>query len=351
MQSHWLNFLHQQGLNPDSQGHYEIESSSSFDATQASLCIPAQSGFLSITGKDALRFMQGQFTCDLNEINQQQFRLGACCTPKGRMLASFTLSALASSEPEYLLSMHQPLVEKLQQHLSKYAVFFKAEMQDRSESWINLGIVGQQALTIAKDVFNLDIEPPLGCIPLANTPMAEQSNNLQGQLLVHDASRISLHLPVEEAITLWPRLIQHFPLGSSRLWPLACHYSGVGHVEAETSELFIPQMLNLQATGGISFSKGCYTGQEIIARMQFRGTLKRGMYRALLADSSAPQVGSPVYVSNKESPAGHIVSAVQQGNHSYLLLVLENNKTDQDIHLQHNQHKIELLPLPYTLDQ
>lgn len=346
MHTRWSEFLQQQGLNLDSQGHYEVCTPATH---QANLCIPAQNGILSISGKDALRFMQGQFTCDLNEITPQQFRLGACCTPKGRMLASFTLSALPSAEPEYLLNLPLALLDKLQQHLSKYAVFFKTKMENKSDTWVQLNIVGEQALQKAQEVFNLNLDESFSSVALANTAI-DQSDDLQGHLLIHDAQRISLNLPLEEAIKLWPLLTRHFPVTSSNAWPLACQQAGVGHVEPETAELFIPQMLNLQATGGISFKKGCYTGQEIIARMQFRGSLKRSMYRALLPNSSAPEAGTPIFAANKESAAGHIVSAVQQDNDCHLLLVLENDKTDQELFIQPDQNKIELLTLPYTLD-
>jgi folate-binding Fe-S cluster repair protein YgfZ len=110
-------------------------------------------------------------------------------------------------------------------------------------------------------------------------------------------------------------------------------------------------MLNLQATGGISFKKGCYTGQEIIARMQFRGSLKRSMYRAVLENPVTPVSGASVFSDNKASAAGIVVSAVNDDNKIHLLIVLENDKTQQTLSLTPNgQDIITLTALRYSLD-
>lgn len=120
-----------------------------------------------------------------------------------------------------------------------------------------------------------------------------------------------------------------------------------------TRELFIPQMLNLQAVGGVSFKKGCYTGQEIVARMQYLGKLKRRLYRLQLAAGELPEPGTPLFSPTHGSAIGEVVLAARAGQNIELLAVLQAEAAESgDIHLGALEGpSLQLLDLPYELDR
>ena len=129
--------------------------------------------------------------------------------------------------------------------------------------------------------------------------------------------------------------------------------AGIGQVMAETRELFIPQMLNLQAVGGVSFKKGCYTGQEIVARMQYLGKLKRRMYRLSLGSTELPPPGTPLFAPDHNSAVGEVVVGAYAEEGIELLAVLTADAVEAgEIHVGEAQGpKLTVLDLPYTLDR
>jgi len=121
----------------------------------------------------------------------------------------------------------------------------------------------------------------------------------------------------------------------------------------QTRELFIPQMLNLQAMGGVSFKKGCYTGQEIVARMQYLGKLNRRLYRLSLNAPELPEPGTPLFSPSHNSAIGEVVLAAKAGESIELLAVLQAEAADSgDVHVGTLEGPgVQLLDLPYTLDR
>jgi folate-binding protein YgfZ len=129
--------------------------------------------------------------------------------------------------------------------------------------------------------------------------------------------------------------------------------AGIGQVMPQTRELFIPQMLNLQAVGGVSFKKGCYTGQEIVARMQYLGKLKRRLYHLSLDAPQMPEPGTPLFSPSHASSIGEVVLAAKADQTIELLAVLQAEAADSgDVHLGTLEGPgLHLLDLPYTLDR
>src|SRR5690606_16691868 len=229
-------------------------------------------GLLAVRGVDAAKFLQGQVTCNLNYLSASQSSLGARCTPKGRMLSSFRIVPV---EDGYLLAMASELVESQLADLQKYAVFSKSKLTDESAAWVRFGLSGGDA---AVNELGLQLD---------STSDALTST---GQLLAVRLSdgRAELWAPATEAEALQSRLATLLPQAPLTDWLLAQVRAGVGQVFGATRELFIPQMINLQALGGVSFKKGCYTGQEIVARMQYLGKLKRRLHRLCLPGTALP---------------------------------------------------------------
>ena len=293
-------------------------------------------GLLAVRGADAAKFLQGQVTCNLNYLNAGQSSLGARCTPKGRMLSSFRVVQV---DDGYLLAMARELIESQQADLQKYAVFSKSKLSDESAAWVRFGLAGGDAM-----LNELGLQ--LGA--------ASDSVTSAGQLLAVRLSdgRAELWAPATEAEQLQGRLAALLPQAPLNDWLLAQVRAGVGQVFGATRELFIPQMINLQALGGVSFKKGCYTGQEIVARMQYLGKLKRRLQRLRLVAQELPAVGVELFSPVHGSSVGEVVLAAQAGDAIELLAVLQDDAVnDGRIHLGSSEGPtLTLLDLPYQLD-
>ncbi|MGE8496382.1 MAG: YgfZ/GcvT domain-containing protein [Pseudomonas sp.] len=305
-------------------------------ADSAFFCTLSHEGVLAVRGPDASKFLQGQLTCNLNYLNATTSSLGARCTPKGRMLSSFRIVNVADG---YLLAMASELVQSQQIDLQKYAVFSKSKLGDESQAWVRFGLKGGDAV-----LASLGLNLPQDADSVASTDTLLAVRLADG--------RAELWAPAAEADAVRSQLAAQLPEEPLNTWLLAQVRAGVGQVMGETRELFIPQMLNLQALGAVSFKKGCYTGQEIVARMQYLGKLKRRLYRLRLDDKRMPDPATELFSPVHGSSVGEVVLAARSENGIELLAVLlEDAATDGRIHLGALQGQpLVLLDLPYTLD-
>ena len=293
-------------------------------------------GLLAVRGADAAKFLQGQLTCNLNYLSASLSSLGARCTPKGRMLSSFRIVPV---EDGYLLAMARELIESQQADLHKYAVFSKSRLSDESAAWVRFGLAGGDAVLNA-----LGLQ-----LSNASDALASAGQNLAVRL---SDGRAELWVPASQAAQIQARLAADLPQAPLNDWLLAQIRAGIGQVFGATRELFIPQMINLQAVGGVSFKKGCYTGQEIVARMQYLGKLKRRLQRLVLAGTELPAIGSELFSPVHGSSVGEVVLPARSESAVELLAVLQEDAVnDGRIHLGSNDGPLlTLLELPYELD-
>jgi folate-binding protein YgfZ len=165
-------------------------------------------------------------------------------------------------------------------------------------------------------------------------------------------ARAELWVRAEQADDIRNLLAAQLPEGSLNDWLLGQIRAGIGQVFGQTREEFIPQMINLQAVGGVSFKKGCYTGQEIVARMQYLGKLKRRLYRLTLEDNDVPEPGIELFSPVHASSAGNVVLAARTGSGVELLAVLQADAVENgNIRLGNPEGQALLLSeLPYMLD-
>lgn len=305
-------------------------------ADTAFYCILSHEGILAVRGPDASKFLQGQVTCNLNYLSDSHSSLGARCTPKGRMQSSFRIVSVADG---YLLAMASELLEAQLADLKKYAVFSKSKLSDESPDWLRIGLSGGD-----------DILHSLG-LPLAAEADSVVHHNELLALRLSDG-RAELWVPASQAAAVQTQLDSQLPQAPLNDWLLAQVRAGVGQVMGSTRELFIPQMINLQALGGVSFKKGCYTGQEIVARMQYLGKLKRRLYRLTLADPQIPEPGTPLFSPVHNSSVGEVVLAARSAEVVELLAVLQDDAAQNGhIHLGSAEGStLSVLDLPYTLD-
>ncbi len=305
-------------------------------ADTAFYCPLNHEGILAVRGPDAGKFLQGQVTCNLNYLSASHCSLGARCTPKGRMQSSFRIVSVADG---YLLAMASELLATQQADLQKFAVFSKSKLTDESATWIRFGLsAGDSALS---------------ALGLALPTEADSLVQADGRLALRlSDGRAELWAPAEQAEMLQQQLNQHLMQAPLNAWLLAQIRAGIGQVLGPTRELFIPQMINLQALDGVSFKKGCYTGQEIVARMQYLGKLKRRLYRLSLADGNAPLPATELYSPVHGSSVGEVVLAAQAEQGCELLAVLQQDAVE-DGRIQlgaPDGPALKLLDLPYTLD-
>ncbi|MBN2990794.1 folate-binding protein YgfZ [Pseudomonas cedrina subsp. fulgida] len=306
-------------------------------ADSAFFCSLSHEGVLAVRGADAAKFLQGQLTCNLNYLSDTQASLGARCTQKGRMQSSFRILLQGDG---VLLAMAAELLEPQLADLKKYAVFSKSKLTDESVAWARFGLVNADAA-----LASLGLELP-----------AETDSVARHEALIAIRvcpGRAELWAPAEQADSLRGQLTERLQQADLNEWLLGQIRAGLGQVMPQTRELFIPQMLNLQAVGGVSFKKGCYTGQEIVARMQYLGKLKRRLYRLRLDAAQIPEPGTPLFSPSHNSAIGEVVLAAKADQTVELLAVLQAEAADSgDVHLGTLEGPgLQLLDLPYTLDR
>jgi folate-binding protein YgfZ len=306
-------------------------------ADSAFFCSLTHEGVLAVRGADAAKFLQGQLTCNLNYLSDTQASLGARCTQKGRMQSSFRILLLGDG---VLLAMASELLEPQLADLKKYAVFSKSKLTDESAAWVRFGLAhADQALSA------------LGLALPVETDSVVRTETLIAIRV--SPGRAELWAPAEHAESLLSQLAATLPQAELNEWLLGQIRAGIGQVMPQTRELFIPQMLNLQAVGGVSFKKGCYTGQEIVARMQYLGKLKRRLYRLSLVAAQVPEPGTALFAPSHNSSIGEVVIAAKADQSIELLAVLQAEAADNgDIRLGSLEGPgLQLLDLPYALDR
>lgn len=320
-------------------GHYDVPQTFPFAMTMAHsafFCTLFHEGVLAVRGVDASKFLQGQLTCNFNYLSDDRSSLGARCTQKGRMQSSFRVLLEGDG---CLLAMALELIEPQLLDLRKYAVFSKSKLTDESAAWVRFGLHnGDRALVS----LGLDLPQETDSVTRANDLIAIRVSPLRAELWVR----------AEQADTVQSRLASQLSEGTLNDWLLGQIDAGIGQVFAETREEFIPQMINLQAVGGVSFKKGCYTGQEIVARMQYLGKLKRRLYRLSMQDSEVPAPGTALFSPVHASAVGNVVLAARSEQGIELLAVLQADAAESaQVHLGAvGGPALQLRELPYILD-
>jgi len=221
-------------------------------------------GFIKLSGPDSEKFLQGQVTCDLTQLDTQSSLNGAHLTPKGRII--FLFSVTRDSQGALLLETNPSVIELAMASFKKYSVFFKTEITEVTDQFVSVLVSGPNADTIINKI-DADTSRLIGIDTYSLSIRAERTQAC--------LSKVSGEL---------------IPAGQGYSDLLRIR-SGTADVTAESSDSFIVQMINLDAQNYISFKKGCYTGQEIVARAHYRGTVKRRMYILNLATSTLPAIG------------------------------------------------------------
>jgi folate-binding protein YgfZ len=242
-------------------------------------------GVIRAHGADAAAFLHSQLTQDIEGLGAEEARLAGYCSPKGRLLASFVVWRPAPDE--VLLACSADLLAATLKRLSMFVLRAKCKLSDASAELSLYGVVGD-------------------ALALPATAGAVQGDADRTLIRLPDVEGLARALLVQPAEAAVPDL----PPIDLATWNWLEVRSGVARIVAPTVEQFVPQMVNLEVVGGVNFKKGCYPGQEIVARSQYRGTVKR---RAMLFDSDAElQPGQEVFHSDDPGqPAGLVANAAR----------------------------------------
>lgn len=264
---------------------------------------------LQLQGPDTVKFLQGQITQDARQILQRQGFFTDFCNPKGRILASALV--VPQADDQALLLLPHDNAEFLRQHLSKYLVFSKVSLTALPE-----------LLALAQHQPGAHL-PPWQTNPTADGAQMAISESLG--LVLGRADTIGQHWQATDAQAAGQRFWQLLQLRQGRAW-----------VDAGNRERYTPHQLNHQLIGAINFKKGCYTGQEVVARMHYKATLKNHLYAFSLNSAQAPALHQAVQAP--DGPVGELVSCAQQTQERWLVLV--------DIRLSAREQPLSLADLP-----
>jgi folate-binding protein YgfZ len=295
---------------------------------------------LRFSGADAQTFLQGQVSCDVAALNPAQATYGSYSTAKGRMLASFLLWRIGA---DYFMQLPRVLCEPMRKRLSMYILRAKVQAVDVSEAFALIGVAGAQGEAAVRAAFAQVPDVPMALAEIEG-----------GWVLRLDATRFEIIVPAEHAARLQSALGSHATAADSAVWDLATIHAGVPVITPATQEQFVPQMANLDLIGGVSFSKGCYPGQEIVARMHYLGKLKQRMVLAHVDSTAPPQAGDKLFSADLgEQSGGMVVNSAPApgGGHDLLAVVQTSTFSANGLHLGSlTGPALQLLTMPYPLE-
>ncbi|WP_299205236.1 folate-binding protein YgfZ [uncultured Amphritea sp.] len=334
----WLDTLNALGVQVDALGNCQVSAANNRD-TAVTITPLTHLGLFDVVGPDAEKFLQGQLSCDVQKVSAGKSLLGSHCNIKGSMIS---LSRLMPVEGGFWLRTERSILDAAMANLKKYMIFSKAQSQNHSDEIVGLGISGEQASAL--------LTAQGFSIPAAS---GDTTIVKDGVLIRVPGDRFELWLPAAEAETLLTSLIKTASLADTDSWKLAEIRNGIPSLQTETLETFIPQMTNLQVFEGVSFSKGCYTGQEVITRLQHRGKLNRPMYRLAFTADQAPAPGTAINTPDRAGVGTVVSAAMNADTEGELLAVILKTSVDDDstiLTLENSDQPLERLTLPYALD-
>jgi folate-binding protein YgfZ len=300
-------------------------------------------GVISAQGQDAAGFLQSQFCNDVRQIDEGHSQLSAYCTPKGRVLGLFRLFW---REDAFYLRLPRDTLDAVLERLRLYVLRSEVNLKDATNMFIRIGVTGKSA--------EQELSSIVGTLPDETGGVVHtQEFTLLRVPGVHPRFEVYA-LSFDAARNLWDSLnVRGAPIGHAA-WQLTEIQAGLPNVYKETAEQFIPQMLNLQLIDAVSFRKGCYPGQEIVARTQYLGALKRRMYAGRIAAETLPSPGDELFSTDDNAQAvGQLVDAQPHPDGGYAVLaVLQISAAEAGtLHLGSSDGPVftlEALPYPFT---
>ncbi len=293
-------------------------------------------GLIQVNGEDAESFLQNQLTNDIRNVTETNHQASAWCNPKGRIIANFQIFMRDGS---YFLVLSADLVEHVIKKLRMYVMMSKVTIEDVSESVFHFAYAG-------------DLQKILGDAVPSTPNQTVQYNNLS--ILRHSDSEPRYEIFTDntnDAKQFWEQCATDALIVNNDGWNYLNIAAGLPVICKASSEAWVPQMVNYIAIGGVDFKKGCYPGQEIVARLNYLGKSKRRMYRLLIDSNQLPSIGD-VIASDSDKAAGKILNAALNPDGKVeALAVLKIAEVDKKLILAFDKTvTLSLLSLPYSID-
>ena len=308
----WIEFLQQQGacnIDADTGG---IGSFGGFGVTPAAdppasdfMTPQTDSGLIVATGPDAPGFLHNQLTNDVSKLGPDVARLAGYCTPKGRLLATLLLWKTGD---DIFLQLPRALQPGIQKRLQMFIMRAKATLRDEADTRVQLGLAGPAATTVLGTWFAALPEGPYHKVDTEAGTLIRFADTYDSGSASSPIARYTWITDAQTLENAWPVLSAVLQPAGADAWMLAGIRTGIPVITAATQEKFVPQMINFEAVGGVNFQKGCYPGQEIVARSQYLGKLKRRMQPATVPGTAA--AGMELFSDDDpEQACGMVVNA------------------------------------------
>ncbi|OIR14019.1 tRNA-modifying protein YgfZ [mine drainage metagenome] len=342
MNQEWQTFLTTQGAQirdgvVQHFGDAPAERVATRDGTV--LCDLSQFGVIKVYGEEAQGFLHNLLSSDVKALSPQQAQYSSFNTAKGRALATFLIWR---SGAEYFLQLPRELLAPIQKKLSMYVLRSKVKIENASVSIVCLGASGADAAAPLLQLFPALPEGPLDIV-----------QHDDASLIRLGADRFQINTTPQHAPALWQQLSSKARPAGSPCWDWLDIRAGIPVILPQTQEQFVPQMANLDLIGAVNFKKGCYPGQEIVARMQYLGKNKRRMYLAHVFSETSPQAGDELFSMEMEGQScGMVVNAqaAPGGGHDLLAVIQIASHDAFPVHLGSlTGARLQFQPLPYPL--
>lgn len=341
----WSRFLTDQGAKSDEEGHLQPvpEQPMTEEGDGAALMSLSHFAVLEIEGPDSDRFLQGQASASTQHASERVAPPTVFCTPKGRAIANAQLIRI--NDERYWLLLDRRLAPALRTHLAKYAPFYKTELRQREDLAI-VGVAGAQADALLGRQYPTLPETAWG----VRFPHASD-----GPVIVRHpgtASRLIMIGPAAGMIAPCRALMASpaASLAPETLWRLLDIRAGLLWLGEGQDESWLPQMFNWEALAGISFKKGCYTGQEVVARAHYRGQVKKRLMHFTLEGDGVPESGAEVVDADRGKALGEVMTAAPAESGRVELLAIVTQRDEMPA-LTVDGRALHPAPLPYALER
>lgn len=308
--------------------------------SRAVLCDLSHDGLILVSGDDAASYLQAQFCNDVLTLADGVAQWNGWCSPKGRLLATFLVW---KGKQGYFLQLPRSLQPVIQKRMQMFVLRSKVTLSDESANWVRFGIAGADAEAMARAI--------TGQVPESSMRTLHVDG---GRIVRLSANRFEIIASADNAIAWWRELSRQAMRVGASVWDDLKIREGILTVLPSTQDQFVPQMANFELVGGVSFKKGCYPGQEIVARTQYRGILKRRM-AWVHSTTAVPKPGDSVYSQEfADQAAGMIANAAPAPGGGFDALVVAQIEAIKGGSLALGAldgPKLVVKPLPYLVPE
>jgi hypothetical protein len=342
MTPNWQNHLASRGARFEAEqvrdfGDAQVELRA---ASSGTVMAPlSQFGLIKATGEDAATFLHNLLSNDVQHLGRGRAERCGFCSPKGRLLADFLIWR---EDHDYYLQLAADIQPALVKKLGMYVLRSKVKLSDANNDIVLLGIAGSEA-AVAIKALGADVPPA----PLDVSHFAE------GSAIRLEEHRFQLAIGADAAVRVWEQLAGLAKPVGTPAWRWLEIVAGIPHITSLTQEEFVPQMANLELIGGVSFTKGCYPGQEVVARTKYLGKVKRRTYHAHI-DSGCPLPGTDLFSPDLPAQScGKVIEAAPSpvGGCEFLASMLITSAEAGDVRVgSADGPRLSFLSLPYALE-